>query len=1015
MKKLLSIFRAIWSGTLGISAVSAIGAEKIDFARDIQPIFAEKCTTCHGSEKPKGGLNLTDPKAFRAELKSGAHAVIPRKPTESELIARITTSEPDDLMPPPDKGKRLTEAQVQLITRWINEGAEWSVHWAYRPLAKLNPPQTKDRTWARNDLDKFILARLEQYKLQPSAQTDRHTLIKRLSYDLLGIPPAPAEADAFANDKSPNAYTKLVDRLLASPHFGERWGRHWLDKARYADSDGYEKDRPRPNAWRYRDWVINSINQDIPFDQFTIQQLAGDLLPKRTGLQHLATAFNRQTLTNTEGGTDREQWRVAAVMDRVETLGTVWLGLTVGCARCHDHKYDQLTQKEYYQLFAYFNNGDEGSASVPRTRKALEEFEITRKAHEAKVKTLQTKIAAHDKSLSAKLPEFEKNLRAQIDARKDDPVKFHAMKPAAVRADVSDKVKFTPQKDGSLLVTGENPPVSEYEVNYRTGLPKVTGIKLEVLPDKSLGANGPGRTKHGNFVLNEVRVYATANKDFDSKSMRPLKLASAKSDYSQKDWPAKNAIDGKGGAGNKGTGWAVGNQYGKAHWLVVTFAKPVEIESGVNLHIVLDQEYGTQHTIGRFRINARTGQEATDGIPANIVAFLKKTDERTSEESNALLAFLRTRDKMASALQAELKKLNAATPKPPVMSVRVISQRASNPRTTHVLHRGEFKQPRDKVTAGTLSTLPPIKNRAQGDRLDIASWLVDGQNPLPPRVAINQMWANLFGKGLVNTMNDFGVRGHAPSHPELLDWLAAEFIKRKWSRKSMIRLIVSSATYRQASMHRPKLSEVDPNNRLLHRQNRFRVEAEIVRDLSLAASGLLSRTIGGPSVFPPLPSGVAALSYANNFKWNTSKGEDRYRRGVYTFFKRTSPHPNLLLFDCPDSNVTCVKRNISNTPLAALATLNNPVFTEAAKRLGKRLMNEGETDAQRIRNGFRLCVTRPPTANESAAFAKLLQQAKAYYAANEAEAKAFNETPKASAWATVARVMLNLDEFLTRE
>ena len=1002
--------------SLSIFLTLHIGAAEIDFARDIQPVFSENCITCHGPDKQKAGLNLTDKKSARAELKTGKRAVVPGNPDGSELINRVTTDDADDLMPPPDHGKPLKPAQIALIRQWITEGGRWGQHWAYQPLSQAAPPEVKTGALIRNEIDRFVLAKLEATKLQPSPQADRNTLIKRLSYDLIGLPPTPWEVEAFKNDKSSESYNKLVARLLASQHFGERWGRHWLDKARYADSDGYEKDNPRMNAWRYRDWVINAINADLPFDQFTIEQLAGDLLPNATDLQKLATAFNRQTLTNTEGGTDQEQWRVAAVMDREETLGSVWLGLTVGCARCHNHKYDQLTQKEYYQLFAYFNNGDESSTNIPRSQQAFADFAKAKESHKSKVKDLTTKITKRNATLKKQLAVLEKSLRDEITNRKSEPMKFHSMELISARADVSNKVEFTKKDDGSLLVSGENPEIAEYEVNYKAGLNRITGIRIEVLPDESLAAKGPGRTPHGNFVLNDVRIYANANADFSSKTPQLLKLGNATATYSQKDWPAKNAIDGKSGAGKNGTGWAIANEYGKPNSLDITLAEPLEIDTGIYLHIVLDQEYGSQHTIGRFRIACRTGLNPTDGIPENIVKLLENNSaKRTAQEIESLLGFGQTRDSEAIRLKAELEKLNSNAPKPPVMSVRVISQRKDNPRTTPILHRGEFKQPREKVFADTFATLPKISNRGEGDRLDLARWLVSGHNPIVPRVIVNQIWANLFGEGLVRSINDFGVRGDAPTHPALLDWLAGEFVRRKWSRKEMIRLITQSATYQQASVHRPELARTDPNNHLLHRQNRFRVEAEIVRDLTLGASGQLSRKVGGESVYPPLPLGVAQLSYANNFKWAVSGGEDRYRRGMYTFFKRTSPHPNLITFDCPDSNVTCVKRNISNTPIAALATLNNSVFTDAAKAMAKRLIKERNSDSERIAMGFQLCTARKPSTKEAAAFLALLKKAKLYYGENETEAKAFNGDAEASAWATLTRIFLNLDEFITRE
>ena len=1000
-------FRNFCLGTAVLSLSSI--AEPIDFAKEIQPIIAEYCTECHGPDKQKAGLNLGDRASLRAELKSGKHAVVPGKPDQSELIFRLTTTNADEQMPPPEKGKPLPAKDIAKIRRWIAEGGKWTQHWAYRPL-NSKPLAVNGKTLARNQIDWFIYAKLKKDGATPSPAADRPTLIKRLSYDLLGLPPTPSEVDNFVKDTSTNAYNKLVDRLLASPHFGERWGRHWLDKARYADSDGFEKDKPRMNAWRYRDWVIEAINSDLPFDQFTIEQLAGDLLPNATEEQKLATAFNRQTLTNTEGGTDKEQWRVAAVMDRVETLGTVWLGITMGCARCHTHKYDQLTQKEYYQFFAYFNNGDETNSSVSRSKEEFETWLKAKAAHDDLLKMLQSKAATRDAVLKTKLPELEAELQMKIAAQKIIPEEFHPLESISAKGPKG--VIFEPQKDGSFLVTGVNPVKAKYTLEFSTDVKGITGLKIEALPDKSLSANGPGRTVHGNFVLNDIRVYATDGPKFDAKKNRVIFLG-ARADFAQDKWAATNAIDGKIDEGNKGTGWAISPQFGKPHYLILTTAELISFKGTTKIQVVLDQQYGSQHTLGRFRITARTGQLANDDIPPAIVKALAiEVAKRDTKQTAALFAYFREQDSVAKTLQAELKK---PAPVSPAMSVRVISQRANSPRVSHLLHRGEFKQPREKVTPTTLSVLPKATNRAQGDRLDLAHWLVNGLNPLVPRVTANHIWANLFGEGIVRTMNDFGVRGDAPTHPELLDWLALELVKHKWSRKAMIRLIVSSATYRQSSVHRPEMAALDPGNLLLHRQNRFRVEAEIIRDLNLAASGLLARQIGGPSVFPPLPSGVAALSYANNFKWVTSKGENRYRRGLYTFFKRTSPHPNLITFDCPDSNVTCVKRTRSNTPLAALTTLNNEVFIESAKALAKHLLKEKSSDAERIVLGFKICVAREPSTNEHDALINLLKQSRAYYATHPLEAKELNGNPEASALTATARVMLNLDEFITRE
>ena len=768
---------SICVGVSGVSVAAEDDADVVSFVRDIQPIFAEKCLLCHGADDQEAGLRLDSFEAATATLESDERAIVPGDVDASELIRRITTDEEDERMPP--EGDPLSKEQIEKLRDWITAGAKYETHWSYRPLRVNDPPKVKDPSRVHNDVDRYVVARLEEQNIAPSREANRTTLIKRLYYDLVGLLPRPKEVDDFVDDKSPDAYEKLVDRLLASRHFGERWGRHWLDKARYADSDGYEKDSIRPNAWRYRDWVIDAVNADMPLDQFAIEQLAGDLLPDAKPEQRLATAFHRQTLTNREGGVDQEEFRVAAVHDRTETVGTIWMALTVGCARCHSHKYDQITQREYYQLFAFFNNGDETNTSVPKSSSQLAQYNETKK---------------------------------------------------------------------------------RYDVNL---------AKLEA------------------------------------------ELKSAKGDA-------------------------------------------------------------------------------------------------------------------ASRLQKEIKLVRAAAPKPPTMSVRVIAQR-KNPRKSHVFDRGDFLQPKEEVQPGTVATLTPLSGREPkrpADRLDLARWLVSSENPLPPRVLANQIFGHLFGRGLVRTMDDFGVRGEPPTHPALLDHLASELIRHKWSRKALIKYIVMSATYQQSSNHRPKLVSVDPLNDLLYRQNRLRVEGELVRDLSLAASGLLSSKVGGPSVFPPLPKGVAAFSYANNFKWKESKGEDRYRRGMYTFFKRTSPHPDLLNFDCPDSNRTNVRRNRSNTPLQALQTLNNKTHHEASQALAKRVLDEEHVDDRaRIAAAFRYCLLRTPTKPEVDELELLLLEGRKYYVTNAKAAADLIGTYAAkdvdprdcAAWVATLRILLSTDEFLTRE
>jgi hypothetical protein len=797
----MSAVRGWFLSILLSAACCALAAPvQVDFDREIRPIFAQHCYECHGPDKAKGGLRLTDAKIAMGELKSGAKAIVPGDVKQSELLRRVKSNDADEMMPP--KGERLTAAQIEKLQTWIEQGAKWGVHWAYRPIVRPDVP-------AHAAIDELVLRELRARKIAPSPPADPYTLIKRVYYDLLGLPPSVAEADAFAADPSDAAYEKLVDRLLASPHFGERWGRHWLDKARYADSDGYEKDGPRPDAWKYRDWVIDAINRDLPFDQFTIQQLAGDLLPGASEDEKLATAFHRQTLTNKEGGVDAEQFRVEAVFDRVETTGAVWLGLTVGCARCHTHKYDAITQREYYQLLAFFNNADEVEIKVPTSSAAMAKYE-------KEMKVWRPKMEAIDKKIS--------DLRSEI-----------------------------------------------------------------------------------------------------SKQM-----------------PA----------------WAV------------------------ELHTIIED-------LGNRNVCKLNDGGAIDAWAAGDARMLELNKERTGLVYDA--------------------------PKPAVMLVRVLGERQKNLRQTPLMIRGDFLRPDESVSPGVLSVLHPLKTPSP-TRLDLAKWLMDDANPLTARVAANDIWLHLFGAGLVRTPNDFGVRGDKPTHPELLDYLASEYRRLGWSRKAMIKQIVMSAAYRQSSRGRPDLTEIDAENRSLARQNRWRVEGEIVSDVTLSAAGLLSNKIGGPSVFPPMPADVAALSYANNFIWKTSTGDDRYRRGMYTFFKRTAPHPNLMTFDCPDSTATAISRGNSDTPLQALVTLNNEVFAESAQAMARRILqNNAESDLGRMQAAFRSCVIRPADSQELAVLIRLLESARAWYKEHPADAKLAAGKNEQAAWMNVCRVILNLDEFLNRE
>ncbi|WP_346332721.1 PSD1 and planctomycete cytochrome C domain-containing protein [Prosthecobacter sp. SYSU 5D2] len=979
-------------------------AASVDFARDIQPLFAEHCLECHGPDDAKGGLTLTSREDALKTLKSGAHGIIPGKPEASELITRVTSTDPDEQMPPPKHRakKPITERETELLRQWIADGAKYELHWAYQPVDKPAVPKGK------HPVDAFIHARLQAEGLTPSPEADRITLVRRVHYDLLGLPPSPELVDAFVADKSPRAYEVMLDQALASPHFGERWGRHWLDMARYADSDGYEKDRPRPDAWRYRDWVIRAINEDLPFDQFTIEQLAGDLLPSATPEQIVATAFNRQTLTNTEGGTDQEQFRVEACMDRTETVGAVWMGLTVGCARCHTHKYDQITHREYFQLYAYFNNGDEVVRQAPVSPEEWSRYEKANGASTRKLIPLQKTLDEAKANLPQALTKWEPGVQARLKKAREAKATaaFSPLKITKITSKAGSKFEHLP--DDSVLASGKQGKTDRYTLEMKTGDAPVYAIQIEVLADDSLPGKGPGRSSRGNFVLNEVTLMVAG---------KSVGLHSPKATFEQSGFKAAGTVDG-----DLETGWAISGGTGKPHKLTLQLAEPASANQ--TLTLLLDQHYGkNEHSIGRFRVRASNVETEDSIAPSAVVRILDEEPRRRNPVViQALYDWLEKTDPRVVAAAAALKAAQDKLPKPPLMDVRVLAQRR-DARETHVLYRGDFLQPTDKVQPGTLDVLPKRKAES-GTRLDLAQWLVSRENPLTSRVTVNHIWGKLFGEGLVKTSADFGVRGDRPTHPELLDWLAADFMDQGWSRKKLLKTIMMSSTYRQQSMDRAEASAKDPKNELLWKQNRLRVEAEIVRDLGLAASGLLAPKIGGPSVFPPMPADVAALSYANNFKWATSAGADRYRRGIYTFFKRTSPYPDLTTFDCPDSNVANVKRSISNTPLQALTTLNAEPYNETAQALAARILKEEyPTDTARITRAFRLCVSRMPELNELQALQKLLDDARYHYQAASEEAKTavgaytVTNTPdhETAAWVATTRILLNMDEFITRE
>ncbi len=1023
----------------------------IDFARDVQPILKSRCFSCHDSRKHRGDLRLDVRTNTLRGGESGKPAVVPGNSQKSELLRRITTSNEDEVMPP--SGKRLSDAQVKLLRDWIDSGAAWpdalagedapwKRHWAFRapvrpPLPAVRGEPSPDAAeWVRNPIDRFILTRLEKEGLQPSSEADRITLLRRLSLDLIGLPPSIAEVDAFLADKSEEAYEKVVDRLLASPHYGERWGRHWLDAARYADSDGFEKDKSR-QVWFYRDWVINALNRDLPYDQFIIEQLAGDLLPNATQDQKVATGFLRNSMINEEGGVDPEQFRMEAMFDRMDAIGKSILGLTIQCAQCHNHKFDPLTQAEYYKMFAFLNNDYEANIVVYTPDEQMRRADIFRQIH-----AIENELRQHH-------PDWRQRMHAWEDAVKNNQPKWLVVQPE-VDEESTGGQKYLPLADGSFLAQSYAPTKHTGRMRVKTDVQNITAFRLEQLNDANLPLGGPGRSIYGTSALTEFKVQA-APADKNGKA-EWVKFVKATADVNPPETPLASIYDDKSGKkrvtgpvsyaidGNNDTAWGIDvgpgrrNQPRKAVFLA---EKPISHPQGTILTVHLTQNHGgwnsddnQNHNLGRFRLSITTqpGAEA-DPLPQRVRDVLAiPQEQRTPAQEGTVFSYWRT---TVPEWKDSNERIETLWKQHPEGSSQLVLQTRGQPRETHILKRGDFLKPAEKVSPGVPGFLQPLPQNAPPNRVTFARWLVDRRSPTTARAIVNRVWQTYFSTGLVATSEDLGIQSEAPSHPELLDWLAVEFMERGWSLKKLHKLIVCSATYRQSSHLTPELQRRDPYNRLLARGPRFRVEGEIVRDIALSASGLLNPTIGGRSVFPPLPTFLVLppASYGPKV-WPEDKGPNRYRRGLYTFRYRSVPYPMLQTFDAPNGDVSCVRRVRSNTPLQALMTLNEPVFLECARALALRALSDGgATDEERLVYAFRRCVSRPPTNAEKGELLNLLGKQRERFARPEAkpwELAANDPThppqlPKsatpaqAAAWTVVSRVLLNLDETISKE
>jgi len=1008
------------------------------FEKDVLPVLKARCFSCHDGRKQTAALRLDVRSRAFASGESLKKSIVPGKPRESELLKRLVTKT-DEKMPP--SGERVTEEQIKHMESWIAAGAKWpnalanepgANHWAFtapkRPavvFVNLHP------------IDGFVHDRLKKEGLNPSPEADKPTLVRRLYLDLIGLPPTPKEVDEFLADRSPRAYENLVEKLLASPHYGERWARLWLDAARYADSDGFEKDKPR-SVWFYRDWVINAFKRDLPYDRFIIEQIAGDLLPKPTQDQLVATGYLRNSMVNEEGGIDPEQFRMEAMFDRLDAIGKGVLGLTVQCAQCHTHKYDPISHAEYYKLFAFLNNAHESTATVYTIEEQMRRAEVV------------SKIREHEHELKHKSPDWASRLAEWEKTVRKSATPWRIATP--INLDGSGGQKNYLLNDGSILAAGYSPSKDTSVYTIPSDTP-VSAIRLELLNDPSLPRGGPGRAvQTGLFALTECTVTA-APKDGSANPV-PVKIASAAADAEATERPLEPhfadkttrkrvigpiafAIDGK-----DDTAWSTDIGPGRSNvprTAVFTFEKPVSFPKGTVFTIKLVQNHGgwnsndnQTNNLGRFRFSFTEAEKpSADAVPTLVRAVLEKpTAERTPADDTVVFAHWRMTVPELKGVNDTIERLWQTHP---VGSTQLVLQERAEPRTTFVLKRGDFLKPTEKVTPGVPAVLHPFPADAPANRLGFARWLVDSKSPTTARAFVNRVWQAYFGTGLVGTAEDLGTQGDLPTHPELLDWLACEFMQptfgekaEPWSIKHLHRVIVTSATYRQSSKMTPELASKDPTNRLLARGARFRPDAEIIRDIALTAGGLLNPAIGGPSVYPPVPEFLMLppTSYGTKF-WPVTTGPDRYRRSLYVFRFRSVPYPVLQAFDAPNGDFACVRRSRSNTPLQALTTLNEPIFVESARGLAlKALSNGGKTDGEKLTDALRCCVSRMPSDKELSILLTLLVKQREHFQGEATkpadllgDVKFPHAVPafEAAAWVAVARVLLNLDETLTKE
>ena len=992
--------------------------DEVHFSRDIRPILNQNCMPCHGGVRQKNGVSFL----FREEAlgtgKSGKRTIVPGKPGESEMMARVTSSDPEARMPyhaPP-----LSPAQIDLLRRWIKQGAKWDDHWAFVPPKPQTAPAVKHRDWPRKPLDRFILARLEKEALSPSPEAGKSALLRRVSFDLTGLPPTPEEQASFLADSAPNAYEKQVDRLLASPHYGERWASMWLDLARYADTKGYEKDMERPGVWPYRDWVIDAFNHNVPYDRFVITQLAGDLLPNATFEDHIATSFHRQTPVNDEGGTDDEEFRTVAVMDRSATTWSVLNGLTMNCVQCHSHPYDPIRHVEYYKSLAFFNTTQDADlpedtpvlrvpkdkARYPEAARLQQEIAKLRSEVASRCAKLEeqaqwspTPIVSATASAALALQweaqELQRQL-ADLNQQKLSPKKEReqrkylqqAIAETRKRAQAeSGKVTPLPISAGDLRASTDISGKQAYELIAKVDVRLITALRIEVNP---ANAEVGHHTPELGFIVDRIDAWVVGpwgeERKIAFRSFIPDSESGLESAVSAALESKRDATDDPGANGFR----TVPNLF-HTRWVVAIPAEPLRLTRGSRIKLRLTQ---TQEIDDKPALVRRAHLSATGD------AFWQRLADDAGWKKNL----------------AKLTQLSRQLEKIPTVPLPVMAEQpAYDQRTTLEFDRGNFLT---KIGPPLVPDVPGIFPRlpegAPRNRLTLAKWFFAPGQPLTARTAVNRYWEQLFGTGIVETLENFGSVGEEPSHPELLDWLALHFQNDlHWDMKALLRELVTSASYRQSAKGTPDLIERDPRNQLLARGPQQRLTAEMVRDEALLASGLLSDKMGGPPVMPPQPEGVWNTVY-NDSKWRDATGPDRYRRAIYTYIKRTSGYPSFLTFDASDHDTSLARRIPTNTPLQALVTLNDPVYYEASEGLARRMLSQQQSMTERIKYGARLVLSRAPTDRELAALQALFEKSVATPALQPVAATMHNNSAEFSAMTAVASVLINLDAALTR-